>query len=126
MSNEEIIKGNKLIAEFMGAKFITGKELNQADDCFLFEGEAAIPISKHDYFTTWGLLMPVVEKICRTKIGDDVNTIAYAYPRTFGMIDEETGKIMVRLNGYFLNSADTLIEAAWKSVCEFIVFQNNQ
>ena len=107
----------------MGAEYLSAERLKWADDCIKFEGEAAIPLSKHDYSTTWGLLMPVLEKICRMKIGDGVTYVEYATPRTFGMLNEETGEIMVRLNGFQCFSSDTLIQATWNAIVDFLIFE---
>lgn len=72
------------------------------------------------YHCSWGWLMPIIEKISAIKIGDGVEYVEYAYPRTFGMINEETKHVMVRLNGFPCFSADTLIEAAYLAVVDFI------
>lgn len=77
---------------------------------------------------SWLWLMPVLEKLCRTQIGDGDIYIKYATPRTFGMLNEETGQIMVRLDGFQLFQADTLIEATYLAIVEVLQFlaQNNQ
>lgn len=40
------------------------------------------------YNRDWSWLMPVVEKICRLKIGDGVETVEYPFLRTFGLFSE--------------------------------------
>lgn len=72
------------------------------------------------YDLSWDWLMPVVEKICKLKTGDGKTYVEYPTPRTFGMINEETGQIMVRFNGFSLCQADTLIEATCLAVLEFV------
>jgi len=80
---------------------------------------------KGEYFrTSWNWLMPVLEKICRLKIGDGIETIDYPNLRTFGMINEETGGIMVRLNGFQVFEAETLIEATFLAVVDFLDWQS--
>ena len=80
---------------------------------------------KGEYFrTSWNWLMPVLEKICRLKIGDGIETIDYANLRTFGMINEETGGIMVRLNGFQVFEAETLIEATFLAIVDFLDWQS--
>lgn len=81
-------------------------------------------LEKAKYSSSWDWLMPVVEKICRMRIGDGKEQTDYAYPRTFGMLNEETGEIMVRLNGSFLFQSDTLIRATYGAVVDFIQWWN--
>jgi hypothetical protein len=81
---------------------------------------------KLKYRESWEWLMPVVEKICHLRIGDGKEFTDYAYPRTFGMLNAETGQIMVRLNGSVLFEADTLIEATWLAVVDFITWHNKK
>lgn len=130
MTQEEIIEGNKLIAEFLRwvkstRKVDHGDEFNYSwvnEECWLTpEGHTPTNLYFH---TCWEDLMPVVEKICRLVIGDDITYVKYATPRTFGILDEETGQIMVRLNGHPLFKADTLIESTWLSVVDFIKYYN--
>jgi len=119
-----------LIAEFMGGKFLTAEQLKWADDCIKFEGEAAIPIKKHDYSTTWGLLMPVIEKICKhvyeeIPIDDGIEVRIEkdrAYIRTFGVSWD--GDFMVRFNRQALWQHKTFIGAAFLAVIDFIQWYN--
>ena len=110
MEQLEIIKGNKMIADFMGTERIIGYTGCDTD----------IP-----YHQDWSRLMHALEKICRTKVGDGVEYVEYATPRTFGMLNED-GQIMVRLNGHQLQTADTLIEATWMAVVQFIEWKNSK
>jgi len=114
MTAIEITEGNKLIAEFMSVKI--------GEDIYSWKIGCLEPLKEEHlaYDKSWGWLIPVLEKICRTRVGDGREYIEYAYPITFGMIDKETGGIMVRLNGHQLHIADTLIEATWFAVIEFI------
>lgn len=111
MTTEE---GNKIIAEFMGLWLV---DIN--DDTKISEDQFWIDELKYHY--SWNWLMPVVEKISGMSIGDVKN----AYPRTFGMIDDE-GQIMVRLNGFQLFRSDTLIEATYNAVVAFILWHTTQ
>ena len=56
----------------------------------------------------------------------DITTVAYATPRTFGMLNEETGQIMVRFNGFQLFQADTLIETTYLAIIDFIKWYNEK
>ncbi len=86
------------------------------------------------YHTSWDWLMPVIEKIStlrwpeyygsRGKTEDDEGFDDCVYPRTFGMRDKN-GLYMVRLNASALFSAETLIEATWLAVIDFIEWYKN-
>lgn len=117
---KEIKEGNALIAEFLQIP----KHECSTPDCFEYGNRIFYTPDKMKYNTSWSWLMPVVEKICHLKIGDGKEYVEYAYPRTFGMLDDE-GKAMVRLNGFFLHHADTLIEATYSAVIEFIQHHNS-
>ena len=60
MTQEQIIEGNKLIAEFMGAR---PRRLNKHWWTGFAEYPHDIHISSIQYHTSWDWLMPVVEKI---------------------------------------------------------------
>ena len=132
INSDEIIKQNKLIAEFMGGKY--DKDVSfpiHPDDIWLpFHGIVSyktIEIGKGQilsYHDCWEWLMPVLEKIVRTKVGDGIVYIDYPFLRTFGAINESTGKIMVRFNGQGLFQSDTLIEATYLAVIDFISWYN--
>ena len=74
-------------------------------------------ISSLQFHTSFDWLMPVLEKICRTEIGGHVR---YASPRIFGTVDENTRQPMVALHGFDLFMADTLIEAAFLAIVDFL------
>ncbi len=119
MTQERIDKGNKLIAKFMGLKVIPSgtKAIGQIN-------HPEVPEAFLTYNFSWNKLMPVVEKIFRLKIGDGITKVDYANCRTFGMINNETGLIMVRFNGFTVHCEETLIEAAYSAVLEFIEWYN--
>lgn len=116
MKTEE--ENNRLIAEFMGLKWI-----KQSDNIFpsghYEKGEDWYGIDFINYATSWDWLMPVIEKISRIEYGRSEDGIDTAYPRTFGMLNND-GKPMFRINRYGLHEAQTLIEAAYEGVIEFI------
>jgi hypothetical protein len=136
----ETIQGNKLIAEFMGftwdhfpneeangwwrAKDLSDENLN---DPYVrrIMGE-----SDSLFHQSWDWLMPVVEKISlmnypdEPEFADDEDYVPdTAYPRTFGMISRN-GQFLVRFNRQPLFEADTLIEAAWMAVVDFVKTYN--
>jgi len=69
--------------------------------------------------------MPVIIKISKLKISLEPTDIDYAYPRTFGMMNEE-GDLMFRFNGFLLHSDKELINAANKATIEYIEWYNEQ
>lgn len=60
MTEQEIIEGNKLIAEFMGWKF---NPHDEKGDWMLNENGATFPFSAMKWHSSWDSLMPVVAKI---------------------------------------------------------------
>lgn len=115
---EEILK----IAKFMGINPIKGFSEHTGSEYYYYNNSEMKDYEALPFYRSWDELMPVLEKICRLKIGDGVLTIDYANPRTFGMINEETGGIMVRLNGCQVFEAETLIEATFLAIVDFLNF----
>ena len=127
-----IIGANTLIAEFMGRKFTPYKDNHSIDRQFDTYKECADWIAKNrcdgyipelgwekksgEYDHNWTWLMPVVEKIIGIKFDDGDN----AHLRTFGMINQENGNVMVRFNRYSLFESNTLIGATYLAVVDFI------
>ena len=82
MTSEEILDGNKLIAEFMGAvthktapviisPYIKNDEVWYGDNTIPNEQrESSFRISELKYHSSWDWLMPVVEKIENVLDGD--------------------------------------------------------
>lgn len=67
------------------------------------------------YNSSWDWLMPVIEKISEIKY-EDGSTM---YPRTFGMINQEAGKVLFRFNRMGLYEGRTLIEAAFLATSDY-------
>ena len=127
---EEIIEGNKLIAEFMGAvksKIDNDTRLIRFNNSI--NGVFAFYPRELKYHSSWDWLMTVVERIsehhyhnfygARGKTEDDGDWDDTAYLRTFGMRDLD-GNYMVRFNASILCRAETLIKATWLAVIDFI------
>lgn len=123
MEEKEIIEGNKLIADFMG--------LRLENDRFFPEvwvekktGDWRIK-GRLDYHKDWSSLMPLVEKISRIEFErrydqDEEKWVIWThYPVTFGMLDEQ-GRPMVRFYCNTLHFGDTLIDATWNAVVDFL------
>lgn len=122
------VSGSALIADFLGwenygdgvtYKFPNLYPIYNIDDKEN-TGWTTEQISKAEFNTRWDWLMPVVFKIMRTKIGDGVDSVEYPYLRTFGMINAETKNPMVRFHGFQLFEAETLIEATFLAVVDFL------
>jgi len=145
MEQNEIIEGNRLIAEFDGWKLRATPYINSDNIQFLwwekFREGKVIRTYHHDilkatgkfewgtYHSSWEWLMPVVEKISRIPLPGDGTRPAEShetfYPFTFGMLSP-TGRPMVRICASTLFESDTLIEATWLAVVDFIKWYNTQ
>ena len=124
--NIPVVSGSALIADFLGwekyedgttYKFPNLYPIHNIDDKEN-TGWISEQISNAEFHTRWDWLMPVLEKLCRKEIGDGITYVKYATPRIFGMLNEETGQIMVRLDGFQLQQADTLIEATFLAIVD--------
>lgn len=113
-AQKEFTIGNNLIAKFMGA------EISGSGIWVCFPNRNPKLSGDLGYHFSWDELMPVIEKISAIKWGEDTDSPDTYYPRTFGMLSPETGKPMFRFNLHGCFEADTLIEAAWLCVVEFI------
>ena len=130
MSEQEILEGNTLIAEFEGLPFVPYKRNRSIDKKFNTYKECQKYIEKNklegfipelwwnqksgQYDHNFQQLMRAVEKITKTKYDDGDN----AYLRTFGMLNKD-GNVMVRINRCPLFEAPTLIEATWLAVVDW-------
>lgn len=124
----DVKSGNQIIAEFMGWTSYTSEAAGMFSSITYWKNpETGRVVYFHPdrYHISWDELMPVVEKISRIVAYKDENQEATFYPRTFGMLSDE-GKPMVRLNACPLFIADTLIEAAYNAVVDFIKWHNEQ
>jgi len=81
-----------------------------------------VEANKMNFSTDWRRLMLVVEKICAHGYEIDEDGVSHtAYPRTFGMRDED-GNYMIRFNRSSLHSAPTLIAAVYAACVEWVEF----
>lgn len=121
---------NELIAQFMGFKRSDISFTNWKGE---LNGQVHYTATLFVFQQSWDWLMPVVEKISQFVYETykdnngfkDVVIHDRAYPRTFGMIDNE-GKWIVRINRMPLEEGNTLIDATYKAVVEFIKWYNSQ
>lgn len=118
MKQEQVLEGNKLIAEFMGLvpNRWDGGKTYAIGEVQIIEGNEyaedwAIP--KYDSSCDW--LMPVVNKICQTHVNDFSLTIK---PFFYSVQISNRYK---KFNGQSLNSE---IEAIYQAVIRFIKWHN--
>ena len=136
MTQEEIIAGNKLIAEFMGELHKSGfinvfapKIENLKENLYVVKSEpgerSLFYLGLAKYHESWDWLMPVVEKIeqmgFETEITCGIETInddrAYEFYHE-ACISDLSGSIVEDGIG------KSKIEAVWKTVVQFIKFHN--
>jgi len=118
---KEILEGNKLMAEFMGAEW---KKDDYGDFGYFFPDYSHRPTAETalKYHTSWDWIMPVVEKIGTKPICFNVNINTFDgcgiyddnYKRTAQGVTMSGG-----ING-------TLIQSTWKCVVQFINWYNKQ
>lgn len=104
---------NELIAEFMGIDFTS-------PDAY---STYPTPLCKRfgEYDRSWQWLMPVVDKIIKIRCAPDSKVdLDTFFLRTFGMINPQTGKYMVRFNRCVVFEANTLFDALYMAVVDFI------
>ena len=134
MSEQEIIEGNKLIAEFMGYEYISG-ERSHADygwwkKGFFEEGNSRnnsnfICISSYHlkYNTSWDWLMPVVEKIETTDPLGGIVTIQQGMCKiTSRMLGDNS--VRSYFDNYLLMGAKGKLLSAYQAVIAYIKWYN--
>lgn len=100
MTQVEIVEGNKLIAEFMGMKF--GK-----------------------YHTLWDWLMPVVDKINNTKVGDKWFRVVIAPTQCMILVYAHGGmSVPMKEPEFHVGAKEKMIEAVWQAVIQFLQWYN--
>ena len=143
MTQEEYIKGNKIIADFMGYRVVKESRLHTYDSTKIVEEYKAYHndecilatpinwsnnmeeycwnqiISMLKYHTSWDLLMPVVDKI---EIDCKCNVYIYGHydwkePNRCLILGWKNNEIVSKSN-------DSKIEAVWLAVVEFIKWYN--
>lgn len=154
MTQEEIIEGNKLIAEFMGWKLITPEMRRNPDtwdnsyyekeveDWYEENGEKIVfmdtrtlcSVTKTKYHSSWDWLMPVVEKISMTNNGDGSKQRYFFNTNRCAKFKENVNDkpIKIRIGGVCFNYNAPNIkingydekECTWLAVIEFIKWYN--
>jgi hypothetical protein len=120
MKQENIIEENKMIAEFMGAKYYPKASLfsfKKWSDAWVFQRMLYIGFSDNQlkFHSSWDWLMPVVEKIEKEGYGFTVT------PWEIEIIDYKTGKEEIRAS--FINDEQSpKIDQYYSVVVDFIKF----
>ena len=132
MSEQEILEGNKLIAQFMGYKYIPFDETKPKNSPVGWWKDNRVGIinkieknylcRKHtdlNYYSSWNWLMPVVEKIDDMK-DVRVNDITIGVTSTIIYARSKTNSFFKQQN----HSGETRIERTYNAVIEFIKWYN--
>lgn len=126
MEKNEIIEGNKLIAEFDGWKRVgsasSSEDLKDIPFYKKFDNNGKVihdGIYHHPtYHDNWSTLMPVVEKIGKLTVDNKFVEVELKTNDTCVISIEDV---------YFEEEAeDTLIKATWQAVVDFIKWYNTQ
>ena len=114
MKENEILEGNKLIAEFMEWRMLNGSCMTPYEDAGMLNG-GETSICRFEFLkfhSSWDWLMPVVEKI---QIKFDEVIIRY-----------KTCVIYMGSKRAIEKVEDSTIKATWLAVVEFIKWYNNE
>lgn len=125
MTNQEIIEGNRLIAEFMGKKFLNQQEYAKETGC-PEEEIIYMPICNCFYHSDWNEIMPVVEKI--ESIKDDYHGKFQIFINSNQCIIQSINIFKKRKNDYYFNeyTLGSKIESTYMAVVKFIEWYNKQ
>lgn len=111
---QELLNGNTAMYLYLGYYVDDdGEQLNHPT------GASYVRQETLEALPDWNTLMQAVTKISLHIIEQDKTGTYRAFPRTFGMRNEETGMMMVRFNMCPLFEARTLLEATWLAVVDF-------
>ena len=122
MTNQEILEGNKLIAEFMEAKMIV--ENYHGINIIKFPYGQTHDLAELRYHSLWDWLMPVVQKV--TKLIQDQQYIPIGkyqeYKEQYNIYEEQWRKLF-DYQAYNFFKAD--IESIYKAMISFIEWYNH-
>lgn len=125
MTQEEIIEGNKLIAEFSGA--VWDKD-DYGDYGFRFGKESIRPPrciwgycpDAMKYHSSWDWLMPVVEKINDMVIDNFGQPCFVLHPSQCFITNNDKDPLFIS----YVETSGSLILSAWNTVVQFIKWHN--
>lgn len=125
MTNEEILEGNKIIAQFL----TTNKDNPDSDEFYLpqhYEDNGDDWVYENDlmFHKSWNWLMPVITKI--HKLG----YVTVFYGNHCEIIDKDLFTHKYDGEGfnveYYSESEDKLIDAVWNCVVEFVKWHTSE
>lgn len=116
LTEQEILEGNKLIAEFLGIE----KKIYGETGITYYIDNIPYQLFKLKYHSSWDWLMPVVEKIELDNSAVVINNNECMIVH-YGKPDESIEKDFSKT----FNSGNTKIETTWIAVVAFIKFYNN-
>lgn len=123
MTKQELLEGNKLIAEFMGYKIERHLNIDHfipPQDSYEFEIASVFFVDELNFDGSYDWLMPVIEVISKIKVPNARGNNDTYYPLTFGMPREEDNLPMFRFKYNPLFTEELLITAAYKAVVCFL------
>lgn len=122
MKKQEVIDNNRLIAEFMGAKYSHEVDFNlkKTEMWMPFEGIVYIELLR--YHSSFNWLMPVIEKIESIKTVDiDSQQFEVIIYSSFTVISNHEGIEVINCSEY-----PSRIDNTYKAVVQFIKWYNQQ
>ena len=132
MTEEQILEGNKLIAEFMGASEDNYPE-NIPNGVEVWGNPMSIiNIGKYKYDTSWDWLMPVVEKIESLSFNVVIGFNTYCgIIKSQKLINDKTPRfesveVVRESNIIYTKSSDKKIEGVFICILKFIKWYNEQ
>ena len=118
MTPEEILKGNRLIAEFMDLDVLYG-------DYVLHESAEKGKATKMKYHSSWDWLMPVVDKI--ESLTDGTKTCLYWFEITPSFVLLYSHPQLEKIPDFEIKvENNNKLEAVWNGVVRFIEWYNQQ
>lgn len=119
MTQEEIIEGNKLIAAFIGAKW--------NGEYFEYEKGYRMRPDELCYHTSFDWLMPVVEKINNSMVGEMwFRTIIAPTQCDISVYAHGGMSVPMRQPRIHVGAKDKMIDAVYECVVKFIQWYNQQ
>lgn len=122
MDKSEIYRGNKLIAEFMGATTSKTGVTLFPNGGYYYLGTDKLPTRQVRYRSSWAWLMPVLEDVAENEYVDELNI---KYCSVFGKTVEITPALINTFNEIvFFSETAPMIELAYRAVVKFIEWYN--
>jgi len=107
-------KDGNIVDEFSGLHVVFAKKSP--------ENQKHFHVAQLKYHKDWNWVMSVLEKISSVKFNDGNDSVqtSYSHPVTFGMINDENGNFMVRINRHCLFESKNLIDATYMAITDYL------